>query len=338
MKIKSGNTEYARYWHGSTAVIRPMLLLFNIKQIYIVLAVVFAILFIGFIYYIYKQSKKVAFITILASIMVNIFITPFCLEYFWTIAIMLVTSIVAIKNINKENSVLYYIFFIVGMLTCFFDFLSTETLTLTMPLLLVIVLRYEKGRRDSFKDNFKLVLFSIVTWGLGYVGMWLLKWILAAIVMNKSVLDIMKDKALIRFNGSIEDVSKVDMYIGALIKNIYTLFPINIVQRKWKFIPPVVIGIILIIYFVDRKKIKKNDIIKVVGIIILIPYIRYLVLANHSYKHYFFTFRAQMTSIVGLLYIILNLINKNKVKKIKDILNTEIKIGKKVSKKHIEKM
>ena len=35
----------------------------------------------------------------------------------------------------------------------------------------------------------------------------------------------------------------------------------------------------------------------------LVPYLRYTVLENHAYLHYFFTYRAQLVTITALLFI-----------------------------------
>ena len=35
----------------------------------------------------------------------------------------------------------------------------------------------------------------------------------------------------------------------------------------------------------------------------LVPYVRYLLLSNHAYMHYFFTYRAQLVTVMVLMYI-----------------------------------
>lgn len=40
----------------------------------------------------------------------------------------------------------------------------------------------------------------------------------------------------------------------------------------------------------------------------IIPYVRYLVLHNHSYVHFFFTYRAQAATIMALFFILLELV------------------------------
>jgi hypothetical protein len=43
-----------------------------------------------------------------------------------------------------------------------------------------------------------------------------------------------------------------------------------------------------------------------IGIFLLLgvlPYLRYLALSNHSYMHYFFTYRAQMVTVLAAFYL-----------------------------------
>ena len=44
-------------------------------------------------------------------------------------------------------------------------------------------------------------------------------------------------------------------------------------------------------------------------IISLMPYARYLILANHSYRHLMFTFRDQILTLIVLMYIIVDSFN-----------------------------
>ena len=42
----------------------------------------------------------------------------------------------------------------------------------------------------------------------------------------------------------------------------------------------------------------------------LIPYVRYLVLHNHSYIHYSFTYRAQAATVIAICFIFFELFEK----------------------------
>ena len=64
---QTANDEYSRYWHGSISIIRPLLLFFNIKQIYTLLLIIFLILYSTFIFTIFKKSKKIAIGILISS-------------------------------------------------------------------------------------------------------------------------------------------------------------------------------------------------------------------------------------------------------------------------------
>lgn len=326
-KSQVANTEYIRYWHGSMIFIRPMLTIFNIHQIYIVNAIIMAMLTIALLVILFKKKQKLlAFLFIIAFIMTGSIFVPFCLEYTWVYMIMLITSIIAVliekkKNGNKNLKVM---FFITGMLTCFFDFLSAELITILVPLTLILSIRYKEKRLGNLKENLKFLISSIILWGIGYFGMWIAKWILASIVLNVNALDFVVDKALVRVNGTYEFENISEIYKEAIPKNIFSLFPFNLIKDKLLLVYFFVIAVIAFLILKKNKKELKNIIPFL--LIAVIPYVRYLVLANHSYRHYFFTFREQFSTIICIILIFVYGIDKNKFKK-------QIKLNKKDRKK-----
>lgn len=326
-KSQVANTEYIRYWHGSMIFIRPLLTIFNIHQIYIVNAIIIAMLTIALLVILFKKKQTLlAILFIIAFIMTGSIFVPFCLEYTWVYMIMLFTSIIAVlieknKNSNKNLKVL---FFITGILTCFFDFLSAELITILVPLTLVLGIRYKEKRAENLKENLKFLIYSIILWGVGYFGMWIAKWVLASIVLNVNALDFVVDKALVRVNGVYEFEDIGEIYLEAIPKNIFALFPFNLIQDKLLLVYFFAIAVIAFIVLKRNKKELKNIIPFL--LIAFIPYVRYLVLANHSYRHYFFTFREQLPTIMCIILIFVYGIDKNKLKK-------QIKLNKKDRKK-----
>lgn len=242
-------------------------------------------------------------------IMIAFPIVSLCLEYTWTFYIMLITSIIAICIEKDKEKQLNVLFFIVGMLTCFLDFLTTEIITLFVPMLFVLIIRKKEGRLTSFKQGIKFVLQSGILWLIGYVGMWLAKWALSSIILGINAMDYVTAKAMNRINGlqGLESMEK--MYIGAITRNWHALYPINIIKKQsdlW-LIP---IGFAIFIgIFTDWKNIKKMWFPALLLIIALMPYARYLVLANHSYRHSMFTFRTQMITIIALGWAVLESLN-----------------------------
>ena len=322
-KSQVANTEYIRYWHGSMIFIRPMLTIFDIHQIYIINAIIIGILTVVLLSILFKKKQKLLVILFaIAFAMTGSIFVPFCLEYTWVYMIMLITSIIAIliekkKNGNKNLKV---VFFISGILTCFFDFLSAELLTILVPLTLILGIRIKERRLGSLKENLIFSISSIILWAIGYFEMWIAKWILASIVLNINALDFVVDKALVRVNGAYEFENISEIYREAIPKNIFSLFPLNLLKEKFLLIYFLVIAVIAFLVLKKDKKELKN--IVPFLIILILPYIRYIILANHSYRHYFFTFREQFSTIICIILIFIYGIDKNKFKR-------EIKLKKK---------
>lgn len=315
---KEPNQQYIRYWHGSMLILRPLLVFLSLEQIYKVNYISITVLALILLIIIWKRSKKLAISYLLSMIMIAFPIVGMCLEYVWTFYIMLISSIIAI-NIKKEKN-LYKLCLVTGMITCFLDFLTTEIITLFVPLILILGIKKEKNEIINFKDAVKVFFKSCVLWFIGYAGMWISKWILASLILNINAIDYVKDQALLRMNGLQGLNSAKEMYIGAITNNWHTLYPINIVKKTselWWMLGGLVTFFILII---DWKKIKNNKESLIMLIIAVMPYLRYLILANHSYRHSFFTFRSQMISIMALTYFILdNCRLKDKITKLANI-------------------
>ena len=323
---KEPNQQYIRYWHGSMLILRPLLMIISLEQMYQVNYVLLIILAVALLIMLWKESKKLAIAYLISMIMIAFPIIAMCLEFVWPFYIMLIASMIAI-NIKKDKN-LYKLFLITGMITCFFDFLTTEIITLFVPLIIIFAMKKEKSEITTFKDGAIIFLKSCILWLAGYAGMWLAKWTLASLILNINALDYVKDQALLRVNGLQGLDSAKRMYIGAITRNWHTLYPINIVKRTSKLWWIVGSFLVFFVVVIDWKKIKKNKASLILLVIAIMPYIRYLVLANHSYRHSFFTFRSQMISIMALTYFILD--NCRLKDKIKKLANTQINIkGKK---------
>ena len=315
---KEPNEQYLRYWHGSMVILRPLLTILNIEQIYLFNKIVMYALTVILFILIFKKSKKLAIIFFISMTMIAFPIVPCCLEYSWTFFIMLINSIIAILIENKGNKNLYMLFFIAGILTCFFDFLTTEIITFFVPVLLVLIIRKEDNRLKNFKEGFIFVGISCTLWGTSYLAMWLTKWVLASIILNVNTIEYVKDNAMLRINGLEGLFSKKEMYIGALYKNWHNLYPINIVKSRKNLLKYALIFFTILLVFIDWKNIKKKWFAGLLILVALMPYLRYLALANHSYRHAFFTFREQIISCIALIGAILEILNyKLLVKKIK---------------------
>lgn len=320
------NHEYMRYWHGSTAIIRILHVFLNVKEAYILFAVALILLTVLLVCLLWRHHLMGEALTIVISfLMTSMWITPFCLEYIWCPIIMLIASIVVVSITVKGNyDRIPIIFMLTGMITNYLDFLTTETLTLLIPLLLMLKTVYiHESQANLSCSNSKCLINgginyymmsckAIVAWLTGYAGAWIMKWILAGVILHQNVMPFISSHVVERINGDVR-VSIITYLYETIIKNIRCLFFID------NGLPGQIITLLLIIVlFVvpavqGSIKIKNNIRWSVIALYTLlgsVPFIRFLVLHNHAWNHYFFTYRALVGSVVAICFIWMELVER----------------------------
>lgn len=295
------NKEYIRYWHGSAGILRILLIFMDLGQIYIFNVIVLSILLVILLILLLKNKAITLAISLIVSlVMIVCIFVPFCLEYTWTFYIMLISSILSIIWKDKQEK-LNMLFFITGMITCFLDFLSTEIITIAVPLLIVVVLQSKDKKITNGKEAIKLIIKSIFLWTIAYASMWFAKWIIASIVLKIDAFKYVKDKAKVRINGKISGIEKNQLWWYAIKRNLLTLYPLKLQKETSKLLVIPIIMAILEVIIIRKKDLKKLWLSGVILLIGILPYIRYILLSNHSYTHFFFTFRSQIVTVMAVI-------------------------------------
>jgi putative flippase GtrA len=196
---------YTRYWHGYLVFLKPLLSIFNLKQIRIIDSVMQGVLLATLLLLLYKRGYKFLIIPFLCA---YIFISPLTvaisLQYSSNWYIVLIGNIVYLAFQDKiiKHNLHYILFAVVGALTSYFDLFSYPIIT--MGLLLVIVISTEKL---SFWKAVQKVLACGLSWMFGYAFMWIAKFVCAAIVLNS--LDIFENA-----RGAVEHHQGFSEYNG----------------------------------------------------------------------------------------------------------------------------
>lgn len=290
---KAESFEYARYWHGYLIILRPLLVMFNLTQIRMILTCILITLFIIFTILLYKRTDIITAIIFFTSLLgVEYFYLGFSMQGIFVFLIMMIASIIILCKYSKIKNYSAF-FFIIGMLTNFFDFLTVPILTYTIPMIVLFTIKY-------MKENFeiKLILKEIlvygITWGIGYGLTWASKWILTDLIFGRNMFLTALKQVFYRSAGtekiSIFNVINQNinyMYISFFISIFFTvltiLIKIWIEGKKFSFKE-------------QDKKIHTYNIILIYLLIGIIPYIWYTLLRNHSYYHAFFTYRNLLIS------------------------------------------
>ena len=297
------NKEYIRYWHGPVVLVKLAHLFTDIHGMYIINAALMLIQSGLLLFVLIKHRLYAGAVgTVCALAAAGIWYVPFSLEYTWVFLIEPVVSVIAVKLVLAgKREKLGALFMLSGIVTNYLDFLTAETVTLTLPLLLTIY-TLRTAEKRTFREDAVMAVKLCALWGIGYIGMWVLKWSLAAVVLGEDVTPYIGEHIAERSLGQTAYMESESIF-SVLARNIGCLFPLGFGGMG------VIAAVFLVIAgayvcFVYRKDgIKPADLI-IYTAVGLLPYLRYAVLFNHSYLHFFFTYRAQAALILAACLMI----------------------------------
>ena len=273
--------EYPRYWHGNLVVFNALFNFLDYNGIKIVQVLCELVLIVGILKLMIDRNLKNYIIPfVLSLLLIHPVVIGLCLQYAPVFFITLISVFVLLKFKEKlfENNNLIYYFLIIGMSTSFFDFLTYPLITVGTPLIFYLLL---ENNKHTLKENVTKILLFASIWAFGYVGMWVSKWIIASFVLNHDVIS--NGLSVIAVRSSVEGVSRFD----ALFKNIL------IYDGYYN----VVFGLISIYYIVRLLKMKEEKTVSKLKEIIpflligITPFLWYIFASNHSYIHFWMTYR-----------------------------------------------
>jgi len=283
-----------------------LFIFFNYLEIKLI-NIICQVILMGYIVYLFINNRKInlliAYLLSIVCIYPNVIALSFqysTMFYIFNLGIILVLS----KNelLRKNNNYLY-LFLIIGMLTCCFDFLTYPLTGCVLPLIVYLLLNYKK----TFIENMKIIILSGLFWRLGYGGMWISKWGLGSLILRKNLLESAIDGIMFRTSSS--DANFIGRF-GVIMEN-YSHF-------KFLFFKCFLILMIYIFirWFVLKMiRLERKNAIKYIPVLLLglLPFVWYIVLNNHSDIHSWFTYRNLVIfsfSLFSYLLLLFEDINK----------------------------
>lgn len=303
------NVDYSRYWHGSVTFIRPLMLITTVDNIEWISFGVFVALFLVVCGILFKKKcGMIAGILAVSFVCVHIWNIRLSLEYMPAFMVAMFMSILFLLLEKKGDVWVAALAVVSGVMVSFYDFLTTETVAILIPLALVFMVRAKENRLGTNKDNILLTIKAGIAWGLSYVTCFVVKWIAASAATGENKIVASFSSAKERFNGLEveENITAFQEFLYAIPANLSTVFGGTVRVDAGRIIGGIIVfGIVVgsVFYLLSAKK-KNKEIALILLIIGLIPYVRFAVLNNHSYLHEFFTYRAQCVFVFALLGMI----------------------------------
>lgn len=288
--------QYPRYWHGYLVVLKPLLYFMTVNALRVLTSGV-QFLLVGIIAMLCGQRKEqllgwglllaipfLYFFTMYSSLSLSI-----C---FYIMAIMMIVPLKWHEKLLINNGYLYF-FLVGGMATAYFDFLTYPLVTLGFPLCVVLYLS-----KTSWRDSFKSLLCYSIEWGVGYVGLWGMKWLLTDILTRGNTIQDAISTVALR-SDSVEGYSKFAGYIQVLAVNIEPFC-------NWAFYVIIFAVLVWAIVLVlkNRKQVKtktnwQNALI--IFLVALMPFVWFFFTQNHSAEHAFFTCKILAISVFAFV-------------------------------------
>ena len=314
------NMEYGRYWHGSLAFIRPLLVVMPIGGIRILCGALAVGMQLGIAGILIRRGNRAFAVCWLAALMaVHPWMFFTSLEYGTAFLAASAASLALLLTRSRTDDGTMPFFAVTGVVTCFVDFLTTETMTFTLPMLLLLAERHlSKAGKANVPGGAKEACLSVIKNGLcwlgGYVGMFLLKLGMLALVAGEEVMRSSLSEGLFRLGGEVRTANistapVVDFGTqlgGAVWHNLACLYPTHAgqMQAAGVWLATLVIAAVgaIAVYLLHEEI--EGECFLPMALTALVPYLRVLVLSNHSYVHFFITYRAQMAAIAVFLFFV----------------------------------
>ena len=297
------NKDYSRYWHGMAALIRPFMLFTDIDGIKLIGTITaFVLLAVNAALLLKKRQYFAAGALVAALMCVHVWNIGISLEY--QPAVLVTLALLPLYILFEKNDGALSIFAVIsGVMIAFFDFLTCETLTILIPLLIVFIMRKQDNRLPGFRGCLSLSIKCGAAWFLSYAGAYLVKWSAASIVTGENKFAAALASVEERLVGEAEELDPVAQFFLAPLANISTLFGgyervswVNIIAGL--IITAAVLGSVFYLFRCREKFDRSFTLIML--ILGALPIARYFLLNNHSYLHEFFTYRALASTILAL--------------------------------------
>lgn len=301
-------SNYARYWHGYQVFLRPLLTVFTYHTIIAINYILLSLLILFVIYASYRTMGSLFALTLSASLVAtNVFIVPLALQFTtcYYIALLGMATLMMMPEYARDTTKSLMLFFIIGGITSYMDFLTTPLLTLGMPLVVLMAVRRRMATgKTGILPGFKTILSNSVSWGAGYSLLWISKWIIGSLLTGYNIFDSAMSNAKLRIGDTIVFGGK-EMAMSDFIRMIFDRVCAVVGVYGIILFIIAVVAVVAVYIYCHRKQTKQYGWLLVIAIM---PIAWFAVMKNHSLQHIFFTWRDFLLTLwCAMLYICLTI-------------------------------
>ena len=305
--------SYARYWHGYKVILKPLLSVTGYggfrKANFIGLIITVLLVCFG----LYKRDESRLIIpyglTVLLLNPVAIYKSLQFSMCFYAMQIGILLCLLLFNRIKDKKYI--YLFLMIGVITNYVDLLTYPMVPFAIVLVIFLVLRNDNILESSLLENIIVIAKSSISWGIGYAGMWIGKWVLATTTTDANVLMDAAGNAAVRSDQSAFTFESV-------FQSNWNICYGNFI--KWFVLVYIVLALGVKIY---KNQMNIRDYI--VGIVVaLMPVVWLFVFRQHSGIHTFFVHKELVIIAMDIMAMCTPKLNE-----IKNFVSTNI--GKKES-------
>ena len=288
---------YARYWHGYLVLTKPLLSVFNFRQIQILNGIV-QLGLVTLVCWLLKRRALGAYIP--AFLLVWLMLMPpalfLCMQFTpcWLIALVCTLLLLWMDDAHLASHG-WLVFLYSGIAVAYFDFLTYPLMAFGIPAVFYALLMQQQRSEYTLA---RLIRFGIV-WGWGYAAMWASKWVLATLLTSENVLRDAFSQAAFRSSSSTAVSGITCSAISTLFANL-SLF----------FFTPASLAVLAFILYTAHKTYRAGHLpwarlqkqLLFYGLLGALPILWYTLLRNHSYIHFWFTKNALSVFVLCILF------------------------------------
>lgn len=291
--------HYGRYWQGIQVLLRPLLLVTDYQGMRVLNFILLTSLLLWLLTLTVRRMSWWPAAALCVSLLaVGAPIVPLSIQLSVCFYIMLAASIwmFYIRSIHSAPIV----FFIIGALTAYMDFLTVPQLTLGVPMVMLLLL--QRPVRAC-----RWVIGLSVAWLGGYALLWASKWLIAYVLTGQSIMDTVASSVSLRLSDSV-------VFHGEQISIDQLVLTVLGLLRWWMVAAlAVIVGLLGWIYSRFQQGwdvIRRHSWLLLVALIVPVWFV---CLRNHSIQHIFFTWRAWLLPLFSLLMFVYYTVKPHKL-------------------------